>query len=135
VSQENVEIVRRSAEAFIADGLEASLDYADPDIVVHPYPEWLEGSGALRGHDGLRYVTEWWTTQGFEDPHIEFVEIRDAGAKVVALYRQSALSVASGARVVQQTGAVCSGFREGRVGEVSFFLTWKQALEAAGLPE
>jgi ketosteroid isomerase-like protein len=133
MSEESVEIVLKAMEAFSAGGIEAALAYADADIVVHPYPEWLEGPEVLHGHDGVRFVTEWWTTQGFSEPRVELEEVRDAGDKVVALYWQSAEAVGSGDRVVQQSGAVCSGFRDGRVSEVSYFLTWKEALEAAGL--
>jgi hypothetical protein len=63
---------------------------------------------------------------------LEISELRDAGETVVALYRQIAKDVRSGTEVAQQGGAVISGFRKGRVSEVSFFLTWKQALEAVG---
>jgi hypothetical protein len=80
-------------------------------------------------------VDQWWTTQGFEEPRLELVEIRDAGAKVVALYRQSAKHVASASRVVQRSAAVCSRFRNGRIGEIRYFLSWEQALEAVGLRE
>jgi ketosteroid isomerase-like protein len=135
VSQENVDIVRKAIEAYSVGGIEAMLAYADPDIVVHPYPEWLEGPEALHGHDGLRFADQWWTTQGFSEPRIKLEGVRDAGHKVVALYWQSAGAVESGDTVVQQSAAVCSRFCGGRVGEVSYFLTWKEALEAAGLAE
>jgi hypothetical protein len=38
----------------------------------------------------------------------------------------------SGVPIAQPLGWICSDFRDGQIGEVRFFLTWEETLEAAG---
>jgi hypothetical protein len=56
VSQENVEVVRNAFRVFAAEGIEAALCFASPDIVWYTTERWLEGT-AYRGHEGMRTVT------------------------------------------------------------------------------
>lgn len=42
MSHEDVEVVRRTIEAFNGDGLDAALEYLDPEVEWLAPPEWLE---------------------------------------------------------------------------------------------
>ena len=55
MSQENVEFVRRSFEAYASGGIEATFPFYAPDIVWDPGPEWVEET-VYRGHDGIRRI-------------------------------------------------------------------------------
>ena len=50
MSQENVELVKRSFEAFSRGGIEAALSYFDPEV------EWSPLLEEFRGHAGIRQV-------------------------------------------------------------------------------
>jgi ketosteroid isomerase-like protein len=133
MSEENVEIVRRTFEQLEKGGVEAALRFLASDVVLYPFPEWVEAS-EYRGHDGIRRVLAVWT-ENFDDFTMELQELRDTGDRVVALYEQSGRIKGSGVRVRQPVGGVFGDFRDERIGEASFFQTWDEALEAAGLSE
>jgi ketosteroid isomerase-like protein len=81
---ENVEIVRRSFEAYASGGIEATLPFYAPDFVWDPGPEWVEDS-SYTGHDGVRRLDEIFR-ENFEDYSLELHDVRAVGARVVALY-------------------------------------------------
>jgi ketosteroid isomerase-like protein len=133
MSQENVEIVRRAFEAFNQGGIEEALPSFVPDNVVYALPEW-PGPPEYLGHDGTRaLVTEW--TEIFDDFKMEVREIRDLGDRVLVLGENPGRIKATGAPIRQPLGALFGDFRNGQIGETRFFLTWREALEAAGLSE
>ena len=131
MSQENVEIVRRVYEAFAAGGVEAALACFAPDIVLYTFPEW-PGPSEYRGHDGLRALMAEWT-ENFDDFELEVSEIREVGDKVLVLAGTVGRIKGSRVPIRQPFGAVYWDFRNGRIGEGRNFLTWREALEAAGL--
>ena len=57
MSQENVEIVRRSVEAFGGDDEEAFLQTLDPDLVWYPIED---GHTPARGIDGAKGIRQRW---------------------------------------------------------------------------
>jgi ketosteroid isomerase-like protein len=80
MSEENVEVVKRFADAYSRRDVEAMLEDLDPAIEWHSgFRRGLEGETAVyRGHegfrDGLRDLYE-----ALGDAHIEYSEIRDLG--------------------------------------------------------
>jgi hypothetical protein len=60
MSQENVEIVRRTIETFNEDGVEATLQHLDPEVEWLAPPEWLE-ERLYEGHEGIRELASQWT--------------------------------------------------------------------------
>jgi ketosteroid isomerase-like protein len=133
MSRENVELVRFAFEEFAQGGVERMLAFFPEDGVMYPYPEWVEAS-EYRGEDGMRAITSVWT-DNFDDYAIAPEEIRDLGDCVLVLGEQTGRIKGSGVPIRQPIGMVLSDFRDGKIGEGRFFLTWKQALEAAGLDE
>ena len=131
--QENVEVVRRIYQAFAAGGVEAALPYLAPDGVLHPFPEWPETSD-YRGRDGMRRLLAEWT-ENFDDFEFEIHEIRAVGDRVLLLAEMVGSIKGSGVPVRQPLGAIWWDFRNDLIGEGRFFMTWREALEAAGLVE
>jgi ketosteroid isomerase-like protein len=135
MSQENVELVRQSFESFTADGFDAALRRFYPeDVTWFPFPDAPENRDGYRGHDGIRDLMNGWYAS-FDDYSAEADEIRDFGDRVVALGRMSGSIKGSGLSVDQPLAGVFSDFRYGKIGRVSWFPTWAQALEAVGLSE
>jgi ketosteroid isomerase-like protein len=133
MSEENVEIVRRGFEAFAADGVDAAVGSFSPDLVLYAFPEW-PGPSEYRGHDGLRALLAEWI-ESFDDFAIEVCEVGEVGERVLVLAETVGRIKGSGVPIRQPFGAVYWDFRDGLVGEGRNFLTWREALEAAGLAE
>ena len=128
--QENLEIVRQIYQAFAAGGIEAALPYLAPNGVLHPFAEW-PGPSEYRGRDGLRRLLAEWT-ENFDDFEFEIHDIRAVGDRVLLLAEMVGRIRGSGVPVRQPLGAIWSDFRDDQIGEGRFFITWREALEAAG---
>lgn len=133
MSQENVEVVERAFEAFSTGGVEACVPSFSPDVVVYPFPEWPQ-QAAYRGHDGLRAVLAEWM-DNFDDFAFHIREVRAVGDMVLLRGETFGRIRGSAVPIRQPLGAVYSHFRDGQIGESRNFLTWAEALEAAGLRE
>jgi ketosteroid isomerase-like protein len=133
MSQENVEIVQRAFEAFNQRGSEAAMAFFAPDVVSYPFREW-PGASEYRGHDGMRALLAEWT-ENFDDFELEVGEIRQVGDRVLVLAETVGRIKGSRVPIRQPFGALYWGFRNGQIGETRNFLTWREALEAAGLSE
>jgi ketosteroid isomerase-like protein len=133
MSQENVEIAKRSIEALAAGGVEAALAFVSRDSVWYPYPGWVEES-EYRGHDGFRRMAALFG-DNFDDVVIRVEEFREVGDRVVELGEITGRIKGSGVPIRQPHAMVLSDFRDGKIGEGRNFLTWRQALEAVGLRE
>jgi SnoaL-like protein len=123
----------KTSEGFDA-AIEALLVFYTADVVCHPAPGWVEDA-VCHGHDGFRKLSAVWTEK-FDDVALEVHDVRDMHERVLILAEFTGRSKDSGARIRQPFGAVNSDLRDdGKVGEVRFFLSWQQALEAVGLQE
>jgi len=129
MSGENVAIVQRAIEAFNADGLDGLVAYSTEDIVTYAIPEWLEDD-EYHGPDGLRKVLAWQYV--FDRLVWEPLELRAVGEQVVVHARLSG-ETKTGGELQQEFGALCARIRDGKVGELRFFRTWQEALDAAGV--
>ena len=134
MSEENVEVVGKINAAWNTGGVDAILPFCPEDVVWYPFPDWIDGAEARTGHDGVREIMDAWTNS-FDEWTSAVEEIRDLGDRVVVLAEIAGRTKGSGVPIRQRVGWVCSDFRSGQIGEAHFFLTWKEALEAAGLSE
>jgi ketosteroid isomerase-like protein len=133
MSEENVEIAKLAYDRFVVGGIEAALSCFADDVVAYPFPEWIEQS-EYRGHDGLRALIAVWT-DNFDEFELHTHEVREVGDSVLILGETAGRIKGSGVPIQQPLGIVYSDFRNGRIGKTRNFLTWSQALEAAGLSE
>jgi ketosteroid isomerase-like protein len=131
MSQENVEVVRRTYEAF--DRREVYLDTWDAGAEFRPAMAGAVEGKVYRGHSELRhYLDELF--ESFAEVRVDNREFRDLGDRVLALYwlrvkgRDSDLAI-------DQPGGALYELRDGKIIWASSFLTQAEALEAAGLSE
>jgi ketosteroid isomerase-like protein len=130
MSERDLKLVRRLFDVFNRGGIEAILEYSDPEV------EWLAGSGWMeepvyRGHEGLRKLNSFWE-QYFESYHLDIEELIDLGDRVLVLGYQRGIIRGSGDRVEQRTGWICE-FRNGRGVRTWVYFSWEEALTAAGV--
>jgi|SRR5450759_1716740 len=122
-------MTRNTNEAFDA-GIEALLLLYAPDVVCYPASGWVQET-VVRGHDGIRSLSAVWS-ENFDDVAMEVHEVRDLQQRLVILAEFTGRARDTGAPIRQPFGVVNSHIdREGRVGEVRFFLSWLRALRGA----
>jgi ketosteroid isomerase-like protein len=127
VSQENVEVVRRSVEAYLRGDVAASFADATSDVVWNPVE-----AGELQGYEQVRaYFAEW--EDVWDDYDMEAEEIRALGTKVVVTFRFRGRGKGSGVPIDQRTYNVYT-VRDGKIMRVDEYAD-RAALEAAGLSQ
>ena len=134
MSQENVEIVRRGAEAFNSDDTERFLDFWDAECEFFTITGTQVAGTPYRGHGGLReYRTETaetWTALRFESEEITAGKADD----VVVIGHLIGEGRGSGVRVKQRIG-VTFELREGKVWRCRAYADPAEAVAAVGLSE
>jgi ketosteroid isomerase-like protein len=133
MSEEKVDVVRRSADAWNRTDWEALQAVYAADVVVVAPREWPEGEGA-HGWEEWRLQIE--RLKGsWEIERVEVDEIRAlANDRVFGRFSWVASGRASGAPAGVPMAAVYT-VTGGRIKRVEFFLNLDAALEAAGLQE
>jgi ketosteroid isomerase-like protein len=133
MSQENVELARRASWAWNEGGVDALLEYLDPDVEWHPPADSME-AGVYRGHDGVRdYLSR--PVEIFEEARVEPLEVIDVDDhRVISVIRVIARSENFGEIDAELAWLVTLGANR-KVIRVETFTGRAQALEAVGLPE
>jgi ketosteroid isomerase-like protein len=128
MSEENVEIARRSAEAFNRGDIDAWLADIDPEIEWHGVSDEPD-PGPFRGHgEVVKMVARW--TEAFPDLQAVAEDYIDAGEYVVIPMRLRGRTPESDADIVVEDVFV-QRYRAGKIVEVREFRTREEALEAA----
>ena len=132
MSQENIEIVRREAEARGARDWALLAEIWDPDIEL----ELVAGSGTFKGPEEIRPFLE--TLSSLHSEYrVEVDEVIDSGERVVTAERVAGRGLKgsdAGAWIEDRYFRVIA-FRDGKVWRIKEYRTRDQALEAAGLRE
>ena|SRR5436190_220573 len=133
MSQENVQRMRQSLDAFDRRDRTTWLALRDPDCEVVPSDTWPE-AGVIRGPEAAWdfYVG---TAAAFERRSIRDVDIADAGADKVVVHQRNEMRGRTSGIDVELNYWVVVTFREGRMLRDQWFLDRSEALEAAGLRE
>jgi ketosteroid isomerase-like protein len=136
MSEENVELVRRTYEAAYEAGSQADYDavvsYFHPEIEFHAYPR-SPGVGVYHGKQALReYLENVW--ERYERGRIEVEELLDAGDQVVAVITLHAVPKRGQNEITVHIVEVFT-IRDGLLAERRAYSTRNEALEAAGLSE
>jgi uncharacterized protein len=133
MSEENLELVRRSFLAYEQGGLDALAEFWHPDMSWRAAEGALDDIGVFHGHDAMRrYYREWEET--FDEVSIDVEELIVAGDKVVAAVRGIGKMKGSEAKINIRYAIVLS-FREGKISSGREYLSREEALEAVGLSE
>ena len=133
MSQENVELAYRVADAFNRRDLDAVLALCDPDIEAHSRLAELEGGRPYRGHEGVR---SWWESLFAIVPDFSSAieDVRDIGDSTVLQVRQRGHGVESDAPMDQRQWIVVK-WRANKAVLLRIYFSEAEALEAAGLRE
>ena len=134
MSQENVEIVRTTLDAFAAGDRDRMLASIDPEVVIDGSRRVLNPATYV-GVDGVRQMLadmdETW-----EDLRIEQREFIDAGDRVAVIGRLMGKGKGSGVEVERPVNGQVWTVRNGRIVRFEFGFTDRDAtLEAVGLRE
>jgi ketosteroid isomerase-like protein len=130
MSQENLEIVRRSFEAFQRGGPDAMLDLFSDDVITYR----ADPDGAtFDGKAGFRDAAADWT-EDFSEWQVLPQEFTDLGERVLVRVLQIAQGRSSGVRVEEDYWFLFE-LTGSKVSKLSFYSKHTEALEAAGLRE
>jgi ketosteroid isomerase-like protein len=133
MSQEDVEIVKRTYRAIAEHGPEGAIEFVDPHLFLQESGMFPDAQTFV-GHTGLASVFELYrdTFDDFKVDAQEFLE--GAPGRVMVVARLSGVAKAS--RVPTEVRAFhVHTVRDGKIARVLIFLDRQQALEAAGLSE
>jgi ketosteroid isomerase-like protein len=130
MSEAEVDVVRRAAEAWAEGGVEAMLEFADPEV------EWqsradLPDSDLYKGHDGVRRLYARFE-EDLEDTYYEPLELIDAGERVIMVFDWGGTGRASGIQVEERGEAWVFRVTGGKVVRVDEYPNKQDALEAIG---
>jgi ketosteroid isomerase-like protein len=132
VSEENVEIVRRTYEATNSGDYDTAESYLHPEIEFHTYGRSPE-AGVYRGKEAVRQYNLG-LFQQFERIRFELEELVDAGDRVVVVTTQHALPKGGQQEMNVHVAEVWT-IRDGLLAERRSYSSRNEALEAARLRE
>jgi uncharacterized protein len=132
MSEENVEIVRRTYEAANQGDYDTVESYIHPEIEFHTYARSPE-AGIYHGKQAVREYNENLWAQ-FESVRFEVEELLDAGDQVVVVTTQHAVPK-GGQQEMNVHVAEIYTIRDGLLAERRSYSTRNEALEAVGLSE
>jgi ketosteroid isomerase-like protein len=132
MSQENVDVVRRSVEAWNRSDLRRWLASFRADAEI----DWSRARGPLkgvyRGHDELEALWgEFWST--FEDVQLETYGFAESGSEVV--YSNTSHSRGRQGIEVIARSTLVNTVENGQITRIRMFQERAEALEAVGLSE
>jgi ketosteroid isomerase-like protein len=130
MSQENIDAVKASYEAFNRRDFDAFFEYYDSDIVWEQDEKFVE-PGTHYGHDGVRRVFES-VFESFDEFQVEVEELLDLGDRVLAILRIAGTAKLTGMEL-GTPGAHLFSFRDGKIVKLQLFVDPAEAREAAGI--
>jgi len=139
MSEENVELVRRTMEEFNRGGPAAVLSagFVSTEIVFDGTGARVPGVGIYQGEDEFSrfFEEDWFGTFPFEEWEIQIVEpVVDHGDQVIFKSRQQGRGRSSGAAAVLELGAVFT-ISNGAVVRMEVYVPPEDAFQATGLSE
>ncbi len=129
MSQENVEIVRRTVSQFMATG-EPVWDAMDHKVECYDHD--VPDGGHHHGHDGFVRFTENWS-EAWAEWSVDPQEYLDAGDSVVVFFRMKAKGQSG--ITLERDDAIVYKLRGDRIIRIDYYDDRAEALEAVGLSE
>jgi ketosteroid isomerase-like protein len=129
MSQENVDVIRRGFEHWLATG-----EFRAPADLVWDVSNlgWPDQQVYLGAEGGTQFNAEW--ADAWDDWEIEVEEYIDAGERVVVILNQRGRAKATGIPVDMRFAQLWT-LRDAQVVRMQMFASVKEALEAVGLQE
>ena len=130
MSQENVEVIQRGFEHFVATG-EPYWEAFDEEVEVHDHDTMDQGD--YRGHAGLgRWLEDW--SAAWSEFSMAPEEFLDVGDEVVMFVYMKATGVSTGLTLERQDAMVFA-VRDAKVVRLDYYNNRTDALKAVGLEE
>ena len=131
MSQENVELVRRSFEAWNEGDVDAIRRFYAEDAVIHT--GITELGTTFEGDDPIgRWAAQ--IRETWAEVHWELERIFEVGDVVVIFHRGMGVGRESGVKVTRELTTLFQ-VRDGKITSERIYLDRREALEAAGLRE
>jgi ketosteroid isomerase-like protein len=134
MSQENVEVVRASWEAWKRGDMDALFEFYDPAVEWDMTHSQVPDMGVFHGHDGIREFFRDWR-DFFAEYYAEPEEFIDAGDNVLVRVRQGGRGRVSTVAVEMPSYWQLYRLRGGRAVRVEVYRDDDDARMAAGLSE
>lgn len=133
MSETMIEVVRAAFDDYARRDVDGFLARVATDFELKSAIIGGAEGQVYRGHEAIR---QWFddSDAGFEELTIEPSEFRDLGNRVLVLGRIRARGRQSGVELDSPTGWVVS-VKNGLLTNAHGFLTWREALEVAGVSE
>jgi ketosteroid isomerase-like protein len=131
MSQENVELFRKSIDAYNRRDVEAILETWHPEGKWYLVSPRVKGGEAYHGHEGLR---QWWATMQSSNEGLEVIldEVQDLDDTVLALGH---IRARFGSIALDSEIGWLTRYRDGLAVWSRAYQSNAEALEAAGLSE
>jgi len=134
MSQDNVEIVRRSADAYSRGDLDGTLESWAPDVVL----DWSNSrgldAGVYRGHDEIRAFMERFLA-AFDEARVELLDDPTEVEAGLLVAENITYLRGRGGIQVQARSAWLITMRDGETTSLTLYHTKREALEATGVSE
>jgi ketosteroid isomerase-like protein len=124
MSRDNVEILKRTVEAWNRDDFAAWIDLFDPEF------EWSALMEVFRGHQGAQQA--WQSFKEHGELKVRFDDVRDLGDSVLALGELKAIGRTTRLDTSSEI-AQLAAFRDGKIISFRDFPSRAEGLKAAGL--
>ena len=132
MSLENVEVLRRSYEAWNRSDLDAAFKFLEPEFELQ-LPESGMNVGSFQGREGATKLFEDYL-EVFDFFHLEPEAFFEVGDRIVVFVRALARGKGSGVGVELRPAHVWT-MRAGKAARLEVFPERQNALEAVGLSE
>jgi len=133
MSKENVELVTRSIEAYVAGDVDSYVEFFAEDVEVFPDVSLPEAKPFHGREQFRRFVAE--VAEGWEgSATADIREIFSVGELVIARADWGGKGRTSGIDLRSNLTSVCT-VRDGQITRIEYFFNHADALEAAGLSE
>jgi ketosteroid isomerase-like protein len=133
MSEENVEIVRRSTDAYNRRDLDGILENWAPDAVL----DWSNSrgfeAGVFRGHSEIRAFTQRFL-EAFDDVRLEIEDLVEVEDGLLVMENVTHLRGRDGIEVQARSTWLIT-VQDGEQSSLTLYQTKQEALEAAGLPQ
>jgi ketosteroid isomerase-like protein len=134
MSEDNVEIVQASWEAWRRGDTAALLEFYDPEVEWDMTHSYVPDMGVFHGHDGIReFFREW--REFFAEYYAEPEQFIGADENVMVRVRQGGRGRVSSVDVEMPVFWQVYRLREGRAVRVEIYREEAEALEAVGIRE
>jgi ketosteroid isomerase-like protein len=132
MSEENVNLIRESYEAWNRQEIQWSLERITDDFEFWPLDGFMDLEPVYRGRDGWTRFWGIWR-DAWDSISLEVVRLEAVGDRVVALILATGRGAGSGIDVELEIANVFT-IKDGLMTKVES-MRWDQALEAVGLSE